>query len=446
MLRPKLKSMIRCLTEAQTKDNYSLYLLSDNSPAALKQAKKLIDYRNAILLYPDPNNMNKMGLRRYIANVIQNGKSFAIVAMGKQNFNKKRNLPDANNLMKVALAKAGIVVTPLLQTIRPVFRVLASDMSNRSLTSFARISLFSNHLAQPMLDQRLMKELFKYILEGNIAVVKKMLKIHPRLALIKWNAENADERIITNMAGQRILVQGKTPYQLALGEEDTEIAETIKTYIADENEAKKQYLAQFPDGWEADEEKRWASVFEKLDTLTQAIRTATPGDITSSGYPEYQLTVKAGSNVETKFIEYTTSLNAILNEVVITGRHFNPKLPLKAFEIYDKHYKDYFGNKDDDPRAMLFWQRVHGSIQCLMPANYVQAFCSGLQTNVERIQRGDQQGRSFGLYIARPIRPDEHWEMTNFYPLSNTRLGIDHAIDPNGLLTSRNKFYGVRLA
>ncbi len=64
--------------------------------------------------------------------------------------------------------------------------------------------------------------------------------------------------------------------------------------------ADDQYAAQFPTGWEALEEKRWAPIFSQLDVVTQAIRNADlrAGDIVSSGQPEYKLTVKARSNVD----------------------------------------------------------------------------------------------------------------------------------------------------
>src|SRR5438445_3532833 len=100
--------IIKCLSEAKG-DDYALYLLSDNSPEARKQATNLIDHRNAILLFPesDPTLADSTGSQRYFAKIFKKGESTAVVSMGKRNFIK--NLPDANNLIKAALAFAGIV-------------------------------------------------------------------------------------------------------------------------------------------------------------------------------------------------------------------------------------------------------------------------------------------------------------------------------------------------
>ena len=148
------------------------------------------------------------------------------------------------------------------------------------------------------------------------------------------------------------------PYQMALAVEETQMVEMIKALlieVAGEQEANAQYNAQFPGGWRNAEEKRWAPVFAQLDTLTQAISDAEVGDITSSGYPDYQLTVTStGFKVAEALAQFRSLLNATLNDIVTTGRHFNPDLLHQAFKTYDDHYHDYFGNDYSDTRAMLF--------------------------------------------------------------------------------------------
>ncbi len=430
--------IIKCLSEAKG-DDYALYLLSDNSPEAQKQATNLIDHRNAILLFPesDPTLADSTGgSRRYFAKIFKKGESTAVVSMGKRNFIK--NLPDANNLIKAALAFAGIVsvetTTPLLKTIRPVFPTFAPNVGYRSLASFASTSFFANHLANHQaelaLDQKALLILFDSIRKGNIAKVKKMLDANPRLALVKWKAYNEEDRIITNMGGQRIDVEEKTGCQFALGEEDNEIAALFEEAIlkvADEDEVKKQKRAQFPDDWEKKEAEKWQPIFAILNILKEVIRLAEPADIISSGDPDYTLTVNPNSDVAMALRRLQELLDARLNEPVTTGRHYNPKpLQHNIYETYDAHFKDYFGNRWDDPRAMLFW-RLSGRLQQIMPANYVQAYCKpGLYQNVEQIKSGKPQGRSFTFEIYNTVT--RQWVDTNFYPVGAHRLGDDFSI------------------
>ena len=217
---------------------------------------------------------------------------------------------------------------------------------------------------------------------------------------------------------------------LALGEEDTEIAAMLKAAIlkvADEKEADAQYYAQLPEGWEKTEEERWSPVFAKLDALTQADRKATPGvDIISSGDPEYKLTVREESEVAQALADYKSSCDAMLNKPVTTGRHFNPNLQQRAFQIYDDHYEDYFRNDWSDPRAMLFWQRAIGSTERLFPANTYRQHVTGSiipKKNCVLANRKDGHlNLSYGI-LRRGL-----WVPTDFYPRGESRLGFDFAI------------------
>jgi hypothetical protein len=188
--------------------------------------------------------------------------------------------------------------------------------------------------------------------------------------------------------------------------------------------AKKDHA--HPQNWEEEEKAKWAETFNQLEPLTQAIRHAAPGDIISSGDPEYKLTAREGSAVAVALAQFRALLETTLNEIATTGRHFNPDLLLQAFQIYDDHYEDYFGNNRNNPRAMLFWQQVIGTIQRIMPANYAQAFCDGLLTTQEKLQKGEAQNRSFVLPF---YRPGINWALAApFYPLADSRLGFDYAI------------------
>ena len=188
------------------------------------------------------------------------------------------------------------------------------------------------HSTQPSLNQREL-ELFDHILGGEIAEVKKMLDTHPHLSLVKYAAQ--EEKITTNKGGQCIQIQGKTAYQIALGEEDMEMATILKACIvkiADEKEATAQYNAQFPEKWDIYEEEKWIPLFIQLGKLTNALRDAKSEDIISSGYPDSKLTIKLESETAIALANFKSAWDAILNEPITTGRHYNPSLLLRTFK------------------------------------------------------------------------------------------------------------------
>lgn len=302
-----------------------------------------------------------------------------------------------------------------------------SQLDTRSLAAFAKSSLYARNLAQSELDQRGVKKLFEYIREGEIAKVKKMLNATPRLASMQWKAAKGESKVIANKAGQAISIEGKTAYEFAIGEEDTEIAAMLRACIVKTDNAEVAnalYNKQRPNGWEAEEATRSAPILAQLEILTQAIRHAQPGDITWSDSPDYQLTVQEGSTVAEALTKFKLMLDATLKETVTTGRHFNPNILLRAFEIYGAHYEDYFGGAWNNPRAVLFWQQVIGYSQRFMPVNYVQAFCDGIANTTKKLQKGARQGRALKFAISHqgisiPVA---------FYPLAVSRFGVDFAL------------------
>jgi hypothetical protein len=448
--------------EEKKQENYRLYLLPDNSPKSLAIAMTMINDGNAVLLFPDPKKPRTypFGPRGYKACFIQKGKLFkksfeseekvassnidkiVEVTIGKHKISTKMkppcditfSIPQATNFSNAALAKAGIQIAPILQMPHAVFHThLAPCLETVSLNHLIRGSLYAQKLTQSELDQRALKKLFLYILDGNAAAVKQILKINPRLAVVKFESANTAERIIANKAGQLIKIQGKTAYQLALGEKDTELAGILKAYIVkvkDENEASAQFYAQFPGGSQKEiEEKRWAPIFTQLNQLSLAIKDAEVGDIISSAHPEYKLIVKSESRIDIALNQFRFLIDAALKEAVTSGEHFNSDLLLHAFKIYYDHFKDFFGNNKSSPQALLFWQQVIGFIQRIMPANYVQAFCNGLYDTYEKLQKNSPQGRLLEYNIDYLNDEGHICRKSNpFYPLSVSELGFSFAI------------------
>lgn len=266
------------------------------------------------------------------------------------------------------------------------------------------------------------QDLLQHIAMGNPAGVEEILKNRSPLVLYPGQ--------VTDEAGKTM--QG-TPYQIALAVEDTQMAALLKKCIIDVmgdkegvKEADAQYRAQFPEGWEKQEEQSWAPIFAQLDTLTQAIRRADPTDIISQDRPnDSKLSLRECSEVALVLAEFQALLAAKLKEVLIIGRHFNPRLLQRAFDIYDKHFIDYFGNDEKDPRARLFWQQVIGSIERMMPANYVQALCSGFYDTASKLRKGQQQSRTFKV---QALSSNGRMSTIDVYPLAKSLLGTDLAI------------------
>ncbi len=268
-----------------------------------------------------------------------------------------------------------------------------------------------------------LKELLTAIVNGQPDTVKAMLEKDPSLLLEKLDEND----YVTALSGQRC--NNVTAYRTALAVEDTEMAAMIKKKLIDiagKKAAHTQFHQQFPDKWIDKEKEKWTPVVKMLDTLTDVIRHANLADITSSDNPEYKLTVREGSEVAKALAQLRSLLDARLLEIVTTGRHFNPKLLLKAFQMYNDLYMDAFGYGVSDPRSILFWQQVIGAIQRAFPVNYVQAFCHyNLYETIENLQNNHPQNRSLimGLYVNDAPR-----RFFNFYPLVVSRLGFDYAI------------------
>ena len=307
-----------------------------------------------------------------------------------------------------------------------------------AINSMTQVSKASYFLFQPAMNKAKkakLKELHEAILcpevdpikkIDRIADIKNMLEKDPSLLL-----EELDEKECSAIRGPSGHSASRTAYRTVLATEDTQLAEMIREkliQVAGVDEANKQFNDQFPKGWEKDEEKQWQPIFAQLETLTQAISTAelTNNDIVSSGRPAYIVTVKTGSDVDTALTEFRKLLDATLKDSATTGRHFNPTFLLKTFQIYYAHYPHDFGNDWEDPRALAFWQFTVGYAQRFLPVNYVQAFIDGLYNSEEKLRTGLPQYRALKFKVYDVA--SQSLVSTDFYPLSESRLGFNFAI------------------
>ncbi|MEO9205333.1 MAG: hypothetical protein ABI296_06425 [Gammaproteobacteria bacterium] len=294
------------------------------------------------------------------------------------------------------------VVNIILEYVSPD-PVLISGGGSGSLVNTLFNSIKLQRLAR-------LRTLLTAIVQGQPDEAKKILEKDPTLLDEKLE----EKEFVTSRSGHKFNLK---PYHAALSVGDTQMADMVKSFFTDEKEADRQFEEQCPKRWEELEDKKWSPIFEKLDNLVLIIGAA-KADITSSGDPDYILTVKEGSLVETKLNEFWSMLDATLNEVITVGKWpFNRKLLLKALQVYgdDKNFETYFGNSWTDPRALLFVQKIIGyeGIQRLMPDNDVQAWRDGLENTVGKLKKNEPQGRSTEFEIYRA----GNWLPVSFYPL-----------------------------
>ncbi|EKD70420.1 MAG: hypothetical protein ACD_46C00539G0008 [uncultured bacterium] len=218
-------------------------------------------------------------------------------------------------------------------------------------------------LFQPSLTELADKaaaKLLEHVLKGEKQAVIDILNKykHPALLFLFRKA------IAKDYSGRTI---NASPYQAALGAEDTDMLVMMETYfdkITDgRKQALKQYKEQFPNGVKN----------ARCDFNFRPLITVIKNDIFANHQPN-ETTKKELQ----KFQDYFTPK---ATDVIKTGKHFNMNALIKAFEIYNQNYGS--GSWWSEDQSSLFWRQVIGYLQRLVPACYAQAFCQGLYNVVE---------------------------------------------------------------
>jgi hypothetical protein len=244
--------------------------------------------------------------------------------------------------------------------------------------------------------------LLQYVAQGKIDKARKILDINPDLVFYRGQVVDYSDRTLEG-----------APYHIALGAEDVAVyssegmAEMIRGYflkVFDNNEEhamraiKKQEGEQFPTGWEIKEKERQTKDIQALQAVFKAIQ-----DSKNDNDCEEALQ---------KFREYLKP-----KEIIKQGKHFNIELMIKAFELFDRHYDKFGGEKGR--KNILFWRKVIGYIQRYLPACYAQIFCSGLY-RVLHDYKGWWRDTIFLFNYKESYYPlDQH---------STFRLGYEYAV------------------
>lgn len=228
-------------------------------------------------------------------------------------------------------------------------------------------------------DKRLLV-LMKHIMQGERDQVKAILEKSPSLL--------SHTLTVKNPAGYIIKA---TPYRAALCGWDPQMAEIIQKYL-DPKEAKAEWDTQFPTGWEEEEAKRWAPLFDQLKVLDKTIQAADEKDITSD--PNYKLTVKEHSTVAMELAKFHSLLEATKASPIETGRAFNPHFIQAVANLYDRYRNDF---DYDNPKRLLCWQRVFGYTQRFLGVSDAGLFIDWLNTS--KLENNKPQNRNLTIEV-----------------------------------------------
>ncbi|OGT46202.1 MAG: hypothetical protein A3E83_02750 [Gammaproteobacteria bacterium RIFCSPHIGHO2_12_FULL_41_20] len=214
------------------------------------------------------------------------------------------------------------------------------------------------------------KQLLQHVVRGEWKEARRLLEDNKdNLAMLETLLTT--KAIVTDHAGRRI--EGAS-LQLALGAKDVspyeheEMAEMLLRYLKElpngEREITAQKAAQFPEGWEQQQEARQQAdsaaikeVFRKIG----ASRTDAAGEAAVDEFKAYLAQQK--------------------EQVVRTGFHFNDQLFPEALELCDQHYNQFGGW--DSQKNRLAEIKVIGEIECYFTANLAQAMCDGVANVVD---------------------------------------------------------------
>ena len=255
-------------------------------------------------------------------------------------------------------------------------------------------------LFQPMVN---IKKLLQHIAYGEQEAAEKMIDADPRLLMMSGDVIDYSHRTIIDV----------TPAQLAFGGDDEVMCAMLKEKMCAHYETmhhdrewgetifSNQIRAKFPEDVEA--QQIAAAEFDEL--MAQLV--------TEINHP------LANINNELNDVPNESPLRNLLDEFrvrfapgeVKAGKHFNAQFLLKAFEIYDANYDPW-----SPEQCRLFWSRVVGYLERLLPVSYVQAGCQG----IDNVRKGEPLKRVLTL-----------WDNTSYFPLDanpKNRLGFNHGV------------------
>jgi hypothetical protein len=275
------------------------------------------------------------------------------------------------------------------------------ELALKDISHLAQTCVRFYTLFQPVVDKAAIKKLLQHIAYGEQAAAEKMITACPRLLMLSGD--------VVDYSGRKII--DVTPLQLAFGGDDEEMCAMLKTKLSAEEFA-KQIDNKFPDNAKAEQKE-----IEEFDVLMKQL-------VAGISDPH------ANILDEINHVPNESPLRNLLDSFRVKfapgevrgGKHFNPEILLKAFEIYDANYDPW-----DIDRLRLFWSQVIGCLERLLPVSYVQAICQG----VDKVLKGEPLKRQLKL-----------GDNITYFPLDAdpaNRLGFDHGVHLSGLRVERGQ-------
>ncbi|HVX01498.1 MAG TPA: hypothetical protein VHA52_13835 [Candidatus Babeliaceae bacterium] len=218
--------------------------------------------------------------------------------------------------------------------------------------------------------------------EDNENKTRAVLKKHPHLLL--------QSGVVHNHTGQPIC---GTAYQIALKEKDVEMIKMMESAFKELKdgpaEMQKQYNEVFPEGWETPYKEHWQPVYSALDRITTILLHAQQ-DAKDDKHPNNELKVGANwydvvvnDRIQNEFDQFEKALHDATRVARKTGFNMDDQILQKAYDLYKLHYQA-LGDRYNAPKNMFFCQRIIGTIQKYLPANYLQAFAYGIDDIVDK--------------------------------------------------------------
>lgn len=208
---------------------------------------------------------------------------------------------------------------------------------SQSLDSLSKSSFYWN---ESLNNELLARKLLTHVVLGEQDHAHAMIEANPALLLIRTK--------VVDYSGRTIIA---TPFQAALGAEDTLMWQMMLDYIEPEK-ALRQYNQQFPEGIDVKSARELLPIY---NTLAQAIIEG------------------RGEEAIANFREFITQPDTITQ-----GKHFNMQHLVAAMHVYADRFDD-LGSYNNQK---MFWSQVIGYVQRQMPSVYAQAHCSDLK-NIE---------------------------------------------------------------
>jgi hypothetical protein len=299
-------------------------------------------------------------------------------------------------------------------------------------------------------DEALRKSVFdmtskrKHTLRSDSEEIRRMVDENQGLPFVVYQPKPEEATTVRNNGGQLINLVGKTPLQVARGENHDYAINAMTRKLLDVKDEKQkqangqkiqaQYAAQDATGT-AEEERVKANnretVVKAQKALEKAVLESKPGDIQDAGHPTYKLTLAktaGGAAIAAAVTQLEALLEAVRNTMVRIGCHDNPELQLQAREEYNRLLD---AGHDWQGAKMQFLFRNLGRYQQMMSLGYTHGFCGdGLYENVDKLQKGQTPRESTSVVVWDSARGA--WSgQVGLYSCRGS-LGVDFAIGGGG--------------